>query len=71
MLYRACLRAHANHMPRREAETYEQLTLSVRKKKPEVNDKRIYRISRKFIGFAVSLSDKIYKKKLIKLYTII
>ena len=54
-----------------DAETYEQLTLSVRKKKTEVNDKRIYRISRKFIGFAVSLSDKIYKKKLIKLYTII
>jgi len=26
-------------------------------------NKLIYRISRKFIGFAVSLSDKIYKKK--------
>ena len=37
------------------------LTLSVRKK-PEVADKRVYRISRKFIGFAVFLSDKIYKK---------
>jgi len=29
-----------------------------------VADKRVYRISRKFIGFALSLSDKIYKKNL-------
>ena len=31
-------------------------------KKPEVADKHVYRIFRKFIGFAISFWDKIYKK---------
>ena len=33
-----------------------------RKKKLEMTDEHIYRIFSKFIGFTVSLSDKIYRK---------
>jgi hypothetical protein len=32
-------------------------------KKPEVGEKRVYRISQKFFGFVVFLSDKNLKKK--------
>jgi len=42
-----------------------------KEKKPEVADKRVYRISRKFIGLVVSLLDKIYKKNSQTLYKII
>jgi len=43
------------------------LTLPVRKKKLKMSDEHVYRISWKFIGFAVFL-DKILGK-IIKLYT--
>jgi hypothetical protein len=34
-----------------------------KEKKPEVGEKRVYRISRKFFGFIVFLSDKNLEKK--------
>jgi hypothetical protein len=34
-----------------------------KEKKPEVGEKRVYRISRKFFGFVVFLSDKNLEKK--------
>jgi len=33
--------------------------LTGKEKKPEVNEKRVYRISRKIIGFAILISDEI------------
>jgi len=33
--------------------------LTGKEKKPEVSEKRVYRISRKIIGFAILISDEI------------
>jgi hypothetical protein len=36
--------------------------LTGKEKKPEISEKRVYRISRKIIGFAILISDEILKK---------
>ena len=43
--------------PLREAVA--RVFLTGKEKKPEVSEKRVYRISRKIIGFAILISDEI------------
>ena len=49
-------RVRARHRPQRVAG---KVFLTGKEKKPEVSEKRVYRISRKIIGFVILISDEI------------
>ena len=46
-------------MPNTISGVSSKVFLTGKEKKPEVSEKRVYRISRKIIGFAILISDEI------------